>query len=201
MPGVRLRRRPREGRGSQILIDARRPAWCEFRERGRDGGGLHALIDLIGAEQLGAEAPQAVERRLNTVVTVLGAVAEADEPAAAEAMVVTGFLERLGGDRAETAVRGPQQPLVDLQLPGIDEPLAHDRMAKVAVRLLGECQVDELRRITQKSQRVLIAPPALELPGIGEQQPRLPDQIEGRGRDEDALAFLRDAPEFVNLTL
>ena len=26
-------------------------------------------------------------------------------------------------------------------------------------------------------------------------------EIEGRGRDEDALAFFRDAPEFVNLTL
>ena len=26
-------------------------------------------------------------------------------------------------------------------------------------------------------------------------------ELEGRGRDEDALAFLRDAPEFVNLTL
>jgi ring-1,2-phenylacetyl-CoA epoxidase subunit PaaC len=26
-------------------------------------------------------------------------------------------------------------------------------------------------------------------------------EIEGRGRDEDALAFLRDAPQFVNLTL
>ena len=26
-------------------------------------------------------------------------------------------------------------------------------------------------------------------------------EVEGRGRDEDALAFLRDAPEFVNLTL
>src|SRR5215471_10550791 len=26
-------------------------------------------------------------------------------------------------------------------------------------------------------------------------------EVEGRGRDEDALAFLRDAPQFVNLTL
>src|SRR5262252_8543600 len=26
-------------------------------------------------------------------------------------------------------------------------------------------------------------------------------EIEGQGRDEDALAFLRDAPEFANLTL
>ena len=26
-------------------------------------------------------------------------------------------------------------------------------------------------------------------------------ELEGRGRDEDALAFLRDAPEFMNLTL
>jgi len=93
-------------------------------------------------------------------------------------MVVTGFLERLGGDGAETAVRGCQQPLVELELPGIDEPLAHDRAAKVAVRLLGECQVEKLRRIAQKGKRVLVTPAALELPGVGEQQPRLPDQIE-----------------------
>ena len=26
-------------------------------------------------------------------------------------------------------------------------------------------------------------------------------ELEGRGRDEDALAFLRDAPQFLNLTL
>ncbi|HYM43967.1 MAG TPA: Phenylacetic acid catabolic protein, partial [Steroidobacteraceae bacterium] len=26
-------------------------------------------------------------------------------------------------------------------------------------------------------------------------------ELEGRGRDEDALAYLRDAPEFLNLTL
>ncbi len=60
-------------------------------------------------------------------------------------------------------------------------------MAKVPVRLLGECQVDELRRITQKSQRVLITPPALELPGIGEQQPRLPDQIERKVGEPQVL--------------
>src|SRR2546430_10818415 len=43
--------------------------------------------------------------------------------------VITGFLERLGGDGAETRVRGPEQPCVDLQLPGIEQPLAHDGVA------------------------------------------------------------------------
>src|SRR5256885_13118623 len=59
--------------------------------------------------------------------------------------VCSSDLERLGGDGAETRVRGPEQPPVDLELPGIEQPLAHDRVAKVAVRLLGECQVGKLR--------------------------------------------------------
>src|SRR2546429_8753291 len=170
MPGVRLRRRALQGRGSQILIDARRRARRELHERRGDSGGLHAFIDLIGGEQFGGETPQGIEPCLNPLVTLRGAVAETYEPAAAEAMVITGFLERLGGDGAETRVRGPEQPCVDLQLPGVEQPLAHDGVAKVAVRLLGECQVGEIRRITQKGQRVLVTSPALELAGVGEQQ-------------------------------
>src|ERR1700730_3359055 len=137
VPGVRLRRRPLEGRGTQILIDARRPARRKLHECGRDSGGLHAFVDVIAREQFRGKAPQGIERPLSTVGTLLGAVAEAHEPAAAEAMVITGFPERLGGDGAETRVRGRQQTPVDLKLPGVEQPLAHDRLAKVAVRLLG----------------------------------------------------------------
>src|SRR6202023_2905950 len=137
--------------------------------------------------QFRGEAPQGIERCLNTVMTLLGSVAEAHEPAAAEAMVITGFLERLGGDGGETCVRGRQQALVDLKLPGIEQPLAHDRVAKVAVRLLGKCQVGKLRRITQEGQRVLVTPPALELARVREQQPRLSDQIEGEVSELEVL--------------
>src|SRR5256886_14565295 len=105
--------------------------------------------------------------------------------------VITGFLERLGGDGAETRVRGPEQPCVDLQLPGIEQPLAHDGVAKVAVRLLGECQVGEIRRITQKGQRVLVTSPALELARVGEQQPRLPDEIERQVGESQVLLECR----------
>jgi len=35
-----------------------------------------------------------------------------------------------------------------------------------------------LRRIAHERERILIAPTALELTGVGEQQPRLPDEIE-----------------------
>src|SRR3984893_11153434 len=187
MPGVRLRRRPLEGRGTQILIDARQPALCKLGRRGRDSRGLHAFIDVIGREQFRGEAPQGIERCLNTVVTLLGSVAEAYEPAAAEALVIAGLPERLGGDGAESPVRGPLQALVDLKLPGIEQPLAHHRMAKVAVWLLGECQVGKLRRITQKGQRVLVTPAALELARVGEQQPRLSDQIEGEVGEPQVL--------------
>ena len=56
VPGVRLRRRPLEGRGTQILIDARRPARRKFHEWGRDSGGLHAFIDVIGRDARNAQA-------------------------------------------------------------------------------------------------------------------------------------------------
>src|ERR1700686_340756 len=102
-------------------------------------------------------------------------------------MRARGFLERLGGDGAETRVGGRQQALVDLKLPGVEQPLAHDRLAKVAVRLLGECQVGELRRITQKGQRVLVTPAALDLARVGEQQPRLPDQVQGEVGERQIL--------------
>src|SRR5438309_10048964 len=124
VPGARLRRRALQGRGSQILIDARRPARRELHERRGDSGGLHAFIDVIGGEQFGSETPQGIEPCLNPLVTLRGAVAEAYEPAAAEAMVIAGLLERLGGDGAETRVRGPEQLRVDLELPGIEQPLA-----------------------------------------------------------------------------
>src|SRR5256714_15688508 len=68
MPGVRLRRRPPQGRGGQILIDARRPARCEFRESGGDRGGLHAIIDVIGGGPIRGITPHAASSQLPTVV-------------------------------------------------------------------------------------------------------------------------------------
>src|SRR2546429_8947762 len=110
MPGVRLRRRALQGRGSQILIDARRPARRELHERRGDSGGLHAFIDLIGGEQFGGGTPQGIEARPNPLVTLPGAVAGTDEAAAAGAVGVTGFLEGLCGGGGEERGRGPRQP-------------------------------------------------------------------------------------------
>ena len=42
-----------------------------------------SLIDLIGSEQLGREAPQLIERALHAALALLGAIAEPHEPAAA----------------------------------------------------------------------------------------------------------------------
>ncbi len=108
-----------------------------------------------------------------------GAIPQAHQPAAAEAVVVARLLQRLGGDRGQARIARVGQRLVQLELPGIDQPLPHDgagRNPRSAAR--PECHVDELRRIAQEGERILVAAAALELPGVAEQQPRLPDQIE-----------------------
>ena len=178
VPRVRLGHRTHERRGAQRLVDARRPAWLELRQRWRETSAAHALIDFIGREQLGCEAPQLIERALYAPVAFGCAIAEPHQPAAAEAIVVTRLPHCLRRDRREARVGGVLEGGVQLELPGIDQPLPHDRVAEVAVRLLGEGEVQELRRISQEGERVLVAPAAFELAGIREEQPRLADEIE-----------------------
>src|SRR5207253_9879752 len=91
------------------------------------------LIAVVAREQLGGEAPERVERALGPCVTLIRPVAEPHEPAAAEAMVVAGLLERLGGNRREARIRGGDQRLVDLELPAVAEPLAHGGVSAFAL--------------------------------------------------------------------
>jgi hypothetical protein len=51
-------------------------------------------------------------------------------------------------------------------------------MAKIAVGLLGEGEVQELRRLPQIGEIVFRAAAAFELAGIGKQQAGLPDEIQ-----------------------
>src|ERR1700730_5599515 len=104
MPRVGLRGGPAQCGRTEVLIDARRPAHGQLGKRRRDARSAHALIDLVGREQLAGEAPQVIERALRAALTLFGAVPQAREPAAAEAVVIACLLERLGGDRCQARV-------------------------------------------------------------------------------------------------
>src|SRR5262249_30005827 len=77
VPGIRLSGGPRKGGGAQVLIHACRPSRRQLRQRGGDAGAAHALIDLIGCEQLRGEAPQIIECTLHALMALRGAIAQA----------------------------------------------------------------------------------------------------------------------------
>ena len=101
--------------------------------------------------------------------------------------MVACLLQCLGGDRREPRIRRREESLVNLQLPAIDQPLAHDGVGEVAVRLLGEREIAELGRIAQVRERIFVAPRALDLPGIGEQQARLADEVQREVGEAEVL--------------
>ena len=136
------------------------------------------LIHLVRGEELCRKAPQIIEGTLHACMAVRRAISEPHQPAAAETVVVAGLLQSLGRDRRQACIAGGGERLVEFQLPGIDQPLAHDGAAEVSVGLLGEGEVQKVGCIAKKGQRILIASPALEFPGVGQQQPRLSDEIE-----------------------
>ena len=97
----------------RYFIDARRPTGRELRtSAGAMPARRHLHIDLVGGEQLISEAPQSIQRSLRALPALLGAVTEADQPAAAESVVVARLLQRLGGDSRQARIRGARQPLV-----------------------------------------------------------------------------------------
>jgi len=69
---------------------------------------------------------------LHARVALEGAVAQTDEPAAAEAQVVARLLQRLGRDRRESLVARVLEAGVQLELESVDEHLPDDRLAEVA---------------------------------------------------------------------
>jgi hypothetical protein len=76
-------------------------------------------------------------------MTFFRAVAKTHDPAGAEAEVIARFLDRLRCKIGELRLAGLLQSLEQLELPGIDEELADDRLPEVAVRLLDQAQVQD----------------------------------------------------------
>src|SRR5450631_2942236 len=98
--------------------------------------------------------------------TLLRAVAQPHQPAAAVAQMIASLLHCLCCDRRQMLVRRRRQPLVHFQLKSIDEHLTRDRLAEVAVRLLSQGRVQIVAMLTQEGELILVAASAFDLSGI-----------------------------------
>ena len=81
-----------------ITIDARRPGAADFSEGGCNTGGGHRLVERIRVADLPCVGPECDQRLLRPLVTLLGPVAQTNEPGFAVAQVVARLLERLGSN-------------------------------------------------------------------------------------------------------
>ena len=70
------------------------------------------------------------------------------------------------------------QPLMELELVGVNKQLAYDGAGKIAVGLLGQHQVAVFRFDAQECQLIFVTATPFELARISQQQARLPDKIE-----------------------
>ena len=60
----------------------------------------------------------------------------------------------------------------------VDEHLTHDGLAEISVRLLDQRRIQVFALLAQERDFVLAAAAALDLTRIGEEQPRLADEIQ-----------------------
>jgi ring-1,2-phenylacetyl-CoA epoxidase subunit PaaC len=93
------------------------------------------------------------------------------------------------------------------RLPGADAELPHEAQAQYVLRLadtslvLGQRLGEWIGHAPALEEDLALANVSLDLIGQARLLLTYAGELEGRGRDEDALAFLRDAPEFFNLAL
>lgn len=96
-----------------------------------------------------------------------------------------------------TASAAPMQPEASLRAPHFSYVLRLGDTSLVLGQRLGEW----VGHAPALEEDLGLANLALDLIGQARLLLTYAGELEGRGRDEDALAYLRDAPEFTNLTL
>ena len=174
---------PRRGRARTVASQA------GFRLAG--SGAMPAAATstsfVVGEEQLAGVGPEVVERGLHPAVALVAAVAEADDEVGGAFEVVGDLLGGLGGDLGDAGVGGGGQRLQELVVQGVEQELAHQRLAEVAVRALDEEDVAEVPGVAQVGEVVGAAALALDLGGEAEPELGLADQVERDVGERDVL--------------
>ena len=180
--------------GVDLLADRRRV----------DGHAGQPRLDVVGDEELLDERPHLLEAVLGARVGVVGAVAEADRPAGGVVAVVRELLDALRGHRGEHGDRPSRQPLEQGEAPRREQQQPRDQRARsrAAGRDVGLGQVDVAERalVAEVGQGVLVGEvrrrvprpvrAAAQVPGAGEQQAGLAEQVERDVGQRDLLLQL-----------
>ena len=153
-------RRQCEGRPANHVAHDLTPGGLE-RRRLRCARAREQPVHLVGREQLSGVGPELVQRRLDPPMTLLRAVAQSKHPLAAVADVIAGFLVGLGRDAGELGVGRPLEAVQEQHAPGVEEELAYDGAAEVAVGELDQVDVAVVDGVAEVGQGVLVAPLAL----------------------------------------
>ena len=105
--------------------------------------------------KLAGVGPQRVHRVLRAAVQLRRAVAQADQPLGGVALVVVGFLLRLGGDRRDAGVRRTARRPPERHDERRDQQQPGDGECEIAVRQLHDQRVAPLRGIAEIGELVL----------------------------------------------
>ncbi len=101
--------------------------------------------------------------------------------------MIRGLFRAFGRNIGDAAVRRLTKHLQHRQVPGVEQELAHQRLAVIAVRLLDEEDVAEVPAVAQERERIRVAPCAFNLAGEGQPQFRLSDEVETDIRHGDVF--------------
>lgn len=130
-------------------------------------------------EHLVDEASHSVEPGLHPAMALPGAGAEPLGPGRGVSPVVAGLEQGLGGNASEHRVGRRTKPFPKPDLIAVDEELAGDGLAEIAVGLLADQQVGKLALVAGHRQVVLGSALPLQLAVTGEQCPGDTQMIEG----------------------
>ncbi len=117
----------------------------------------------------------------------LGAVTQRDDHIGRPFQMVGDLFFGLGGDLGHALVGRAFQRAQQLDVPGVKQELAHQRLAEIAIRTLDQQGVSELGRVAQIGHLVGIAALALDFGGILQPKLALADQVKRLVGQRDVL--------------
>jgi hypothetical protein len=182
----------RQRGGSEHLVEHGVDLGPQLLRVGCDAGLGQPPFDVGRAEELLHVGPHNVQGGLHPPVRLRGAVAETHRPTGCVVAVVGHLLDTLARHRRDHGVARAEQALQQREPPGGEQQQPRDRPGEVQlVAQLGQRDVAELRLRALVGEGVLVAPAAFDVPGPGEQDAGLAEQIERDVGERHLLLQLR----------
>ena len=138
----------------------------------------HGVIHRVRHKHLAHIGPEQVERGLHAVMALRGAVAQRDHRLGGALNMVLHLLDRLGRNRRDLGIGRCRQPGQHRQMPAVEQELAQDGLAEIAIGLLHQQHVAEVPDVAQHGKVIRAAALAFNLSRKAQPHLRLPDEVQ-----------------------